>query len=69
MGTLLGIISIVITCIAFIPMLGWLNWFAIPISVVCLIISLIIGSSNGKILCLISIIIGLVRLLLGGGII
>lgn len=68
MGTFLGTVCIVITCIAFIPLLGWLNWFAIPLSVICLIISLLIGSSNGKTLCIISIIIGLVRLLLGGGV-
>ena len=68
MGTLLGIISLVITMIAFVPMLGWLNWVAIPLSVLFLVICLLIGSSNGKTLCIVSLVIGLVRLILGGGV-
>ena len=68
MGTLLGLISVLLTALAFIPLLGWLNWFVVPISLLFFIISLIIRSSNGKILCGISIIIGLLRLILGAGI-
>lgn len=38
MGTFLGIVALLITLVAFIPLLGFLNWVAIPISVIFLII-------------------------------
>ena len=69
MGTLLGIIALLITLVAFIPLLGILNWVAIPLSIIFLIICVLIKSDNGKTLCIISIIVGILRLLLGGGIV
>ena len=38
MGTLLGIIALLVTLVAFIPLLGILNWVAIPLSIIFLII-------------------------------
>ena len=69
MGTLLGIIALLVTLVAFIPLLGILNWVAIPLSIIFLIICVLIKSDNGKTLCIVSIIVGILRLLLGGGII
>ena len=68
MGTLLGIIALLVTLVAFIPLLGILNWVAIPLSIIFLIICVLIKSDNGKTLCIVSIIVGILRLLLGGGI-
>ena len=69
MGTLLGIIALLITLVACIPLLGILNWIAIPLSIIFLIICVLIKSDNGKTLCIVSIIVGILRLLLGGGIV
>ncbi len=69
MGTLLGIIALLVTLVAFIPLLGILNWVAIPLSIIFLIICVLIKSDNGKNLCIVSIIVGILRLLLGGGIV
>lgn len=69
MGTLLGIIALLVTLVAFIPLLGILNWVAIPLSIIFLIICVLIKSDNGKPLCIVSIIVGILRLLLGGGIV
>ncbi|AHF11895.1 hypothetical protein [Barnesiella viscericola] len=69
MGTLLGIIALLVTLVAFIPLLGILNWVAIPLSIIFLIICVLIKSDNGKTLCIVSIIVGILRLLLGGGIV
>ena len=44
MGTFLGIVALLITLVAFIPLLGFLNWVAIPISVIFLIICAILKS-------------------------
>ena len=68
MGTFLGIVALLITLVAFIPLLGFLNWVAIPISVIFLIICAILKSDNGKTLCVVSIVLGILRLMLGGGI-
>lgn len=67
MGTFLGIVALLITLVAFIPLLGFLNWVAIPISVIFLIICAILKSDNGKTLCIVSIVLGILRLMLGGG--
>ena len=69
MGTLLGIIALLVTLVAFIPLLGILNWVAIPLSIIFLIICVLIKSDNGKTLCIVSIIVGILRLLLRGGIV
>jgi hypothetical protein len=75
-----GIFSILIMIVGFFPCLGALNWINIPIAGIGLIISIIAltqnieGESNGKavggiIMCGIAMIFGLIRLLMGGGIV
>ena len=68
MGTFLGIIALLITLVAFIPLLGILNWITIPVSIIFLIICAILKSDTGKTLCIVSIIVGLLRIIFGGGI-
>ena len=68
MGTFLGIIALLNTLVAFNPLLGYLNWVAIHISVIFLIICAILKADNGKTLCIVSIVLGILRLMLGGGI-
>lgn len=71
-GIIIGIISLLLIAVAFIPFLGILNWFIIPVPVIGLIFS-ILGRKNtgvvGIILCSAAIIIGVFRLALGGGVI
>lgn len=72
MGTIsviFGVLSVLGMLLGFIPLLGWFNWFNIPFAVVGLILALISNSRNGKILNIVAIIIGIIRLFLGGGII
>ncbi len=73
-----GILALVGFFVALIPCFGWLNWINIPFAVVGLIISFIAfaqgrsgdrtASIIGIILCLIAVLIGAKRLVLGGGI-
>ena len=72
----LGILSLVGMIVAFFPCLGSLNWLNIPFAGVGLIIS-IIATVTGKdrakgiaglIMCGIAIIFGIIRLIVGGGI-
>ena len=63
--------------IAFLPLLGWMNWGIIPFAIAGLVVS-IIGVATAKkskglgvvaiALCCIVIIVGIIRLNIGGGI-
>lgn len=63
-----GIISLLGMLLAFIPLLGWLNWLIIPFAIIGLILSSFSKSSAGRTLCIVAIIFGILRLILGGGI-
>ena len=75
-GLFFGIFSIIGMFIAFLPLLGWMNWGVIPFAIAGLVIS-IIGVATAKksnrlgvaaiVLCGIAIVIGAFRLNLGGG--
>jgi hypothetical protein len=75
---LIGIFSIVGMMIAFIPCLGFLNWLSIPFAMIGLVINIVsyiyAGPSTSKthivagiIMCAISICVGILRLIIGGG--
>ena len=48
--------------------LGWLNWFVIPLAVLGLVPGLLSPASSGSTINLVVIVMGVVRLILGGGI-
>ncbi|MDB5663092.1 MAG: hypothetical protein JWM38_2255 [Sphingomonas bacterium] len=64
----IGLITLPMTLIAFLPLLGWANWFIIPLSVVGLVLGVLSSSKSGQTLNLIVIVISILRLMLGGGI-
>ncbi len=76
LGLVFGIFSIIGMFIAFLPLLGWMNWGVIPFAITGLVIS-IIGTATARksnrlgvaaiVLCCIAIIVGAFRLNLGGG--
>jgi hypothetical protein len=76
---ILGIFSIVGFVFGFFPCLGWFNWFNIPVAIIGLIISIIaIADSKetqkgmsiaGLVCCSVAILFGVIRLVLGGGVI
>ena len=65
----IGVVALVLAAVAFLPLLGWANWFILPLAVigagVCQLSS---GSKAGRNLNLIVILLGILRLMLGGGI-
>lgn len=69
LSLLIGFISLIFVVIAFIPFLGAFNWLVVPFSVVGLALGAMSKSSAGRNLNIVVIIIGVVRLMLGGGII
>ena len=64
-----GAVALVCAAIAFIPLLGWANWLIIPLAVVGAGIGAVSSSNSGRNLNLFVIVVGIIRLMLGGGII
>ena len=64
-----GLIALVLVVIAFIPLLGWANWVIIPIAIVGLALGAMSDKTSGRNLNIVVIVVGVVRLMLGGGII
>ena len=69
-GKIIGIIALLIMLIGLFPLLGWLNWISILIAIIGLIFSALGKEKNSGITINgIVIIFGILRLILGGGII
>lgn len=65
----IGAIALVLAVFAFIPLLGWANWVIVPFAVVGLALGAMSNSTSGRNLNIVVIVIGVIRLMLGGGII
>ena len=66
---LIGIVALISAAVAFLPLLGWANWLILPLAVIGAGIGqLSDGSKAGRNLCIFVILVGIVRLMLGGGI-
>ncbi|MFN4039745.1 MAG: hypothetical protein ACK4IB_10440 [Erythrobacter sp.] len=64
---LFGIASLIIVIPAQIPLLGWGNWFALPVIAVGILLGALSSKNSGRDFCLIVLFIAGVRLMLGGG--
>jgi len=64
---LVGLFSLVIVIPAQIPLLGWANWFALPLIVIGIILGALSSKDGGRNFCLVVLLIAAVRLMLGGG--
>ena len=65
---LIGAVGLVLVAIAFLPLIGWANWLILPVAIVGAGIGQLGTARSGRNLCLIVIVIGVLRLMLGGGI-
>jgi len=65
---IVGAVALVCAMVAFLPLLGWLNWLIIPLAIIGAGIGVISRGTAGRNLNLLVILIGVVRLMLGGGI-
>ena len=65
---IIGVVALLCALIAFIPLLGWANWLIIPLAIIGAVIGMISRGTAGRNLNLFVIVIGVVRLILGGGI-
>jgi hypothetical protein len=65
---IIGVVALVMALIAFIPFLGWANWLIVPLAIIGAVVGMISSSRAGRNLNLFVIVIGVIRLILGHGI-
>jgi hypothetical protein len=68
LSLLVGLVALVLAILAFFPFLGWAYWLILPIAIVGLALGVVSSGTSGRNLNLVVIVVGVVRLALGGGI-
>ena len=65
---IIGAVALVLALFAFLPLLGWANWFIIPLAIIGAGVGMVGRGTAGRNLNLFVIVVGVIRLMLGGGI-
>ena len=68
LSLIIGFVALMLAVIAFIPLLGWANWIIIPLAVIGAGLGMMSRGTAGRNLNLFVIVVGVFRLILGGGI-
>lgn len=63
-----GVVGLVLAVLALFPLLGWANWFLLPIPVIGLALGAVSDKNTGRNLNLVVLIVMVLRLIVGGGI-
>jgi hypothetical protein len=63
----IGFVALICAGIAFLPLLGWANWLIIPLAIIGAAVGMISRGTAGRNLNLFVIVVGVVRLMIGGG--
>lgn len=66
---IIGVVALLFAAVAFLPLLGWANWLIIPLAVIGAAVGMASRSNAGRNLNLFVIVVGVLRLMLGGGIV
>ena len=64
----IGVVALILVAVAFLPLLGWANWLIIPLALVGAGVGAAAQGNAGRNLNLFVIVVGILRLMLGGGI-
>lgn len=67
LSLLIGGVALILAAIAFLPLLGWANWLILPLAVIGAAIGMISRGTAGRNLNLFVIVVGIFRLMIGGG--
>jgi hypothetical protein len=65
---IIGLVSLACAAVAFLPLLGWANWLIVPLAVIGAGIGALSEGKAGRNLNIFVILIGIVRLSIGGGV-
>jgi hypothetical protein len=69
LSILFGAVALILALPALFPLLGWLNWFILPIGVIGLVLGVLSSRNLGRNLCIAALAVCTLRLLIGGGLI
>ncbi|MEZ0495292.1 hypothetical protein [Sphingomonas sp. IW22] len=69
LSILIGLLSLPLIILGWIPLLGWSLWFVLTIPVVGTAVGALSNSNTGRNFNLVLIVLGAIRLFLGGGLI
>jgi hypothetical protein len=64
----IGFVALICAGIAFLPLLGWANWLIIPLAILGAAVGMVSRGTAGRNLNLFVILVGIIRLMIGGGI-
>lgn len=65
---LIGLVALIFAIPGLIPLFGWMNWLALPIVIVGLVVGILSSKNTGRNLNIVVLIVAIVRLSMGGGI-
>jgi hypothetical protein len=69
LSLLIGLFTLPLALIAFLPLLGWMYWLIVPVAIVGFVLGLLSRHNAGRALNLVVILVGIARLWIGFGII
>lgn len=64
---LIGLVALVFAIPGLVPFLGWINWMVLPVALLGAGIGVLSSSNSGRNLNILVLLVGIVRLSLGGG--
>lgn len=67
-SAIIGFVALILAIIAFLPLLGWANWLIIPLAIIGAGVGMLSRGTAGRNLNILVIVVGIVRLMIGGGI-
>ena len=65
---IIGVVALLFAVVAFLPLLGWANWLISPLALIGAAVGMASSSNSGRNLNLFVVVVGVLRLMLGGGI-
>jgi hypothetical protein len=65
---IIGFVALILAVIAFVPLLGWANWLIVPLAMIGALFGVISRGKAGRNLNFFVIVVGVIRLILGHGI-
>jgi hypothetical protein len=65
---IIGVVALLCAAVAFIPLLGWANWLIVPLALIGAGVGAASQSNGGRNLNLFVVVVGILRLMIGGGI-
>lgn len=69
LSILIGLFALIFAIPGLIPLLGWMNWLAVIIGVIGLLVGVLSSKTGGRNLNIVVLIVAAIRLSIGGGII